>query len=150
MAGEKTRREFLQDASLAGAAFVAGAAAISAGGCAGRSPGPGPNQVEFVIVDGNGTLYIRDPDLAQTMFDQLNKNGELGTRFTEEGKRKVHTTGSPKEGDGAEASGSAAMDSTAAIAAVSSTRRSLKGVTVELTAKDEDGGTTTVNSLCGC
>jgi hypothetical protein len=154
MSSEKSRREFLQSASLAGAAIVAGAAGLSAGGCAGNQATG--KQVEFKVDEsGNGTLTIQDPKLAQEIFDQLRNHGELSKKFNQNGKKFVNTKGSPDEPeeDGAQGA-SFSMASTEAASEYRFAKSNVKGVTVVLTADDKedpnDPGTVTVNSLCGC
>lgn len=57
---DSSRREFLRNASLAGAALVAGGSVAGVAGCA-------KNQVE---IDQNGCLFVKDKELAATLYEQ--------------------------------------------------------------------------------
>lgn len=157
MAEDKTRREFLQNASLAGAALVAGAAAISAAGCtSSKSVKP---TCDFD--PETGVLTVTDPDLAQRIYDQLEKNGELTGIYYDEDRerktRKTDTKGSPHSRDAMRAmmtADSMAMAPAAGATGATIEPEALAGVTVQLTVADKDadvaGGKVIVNSLCGC
>lgn len=80
MADKSSRREFLQNASLAGAALVAGGAALTVAGCnptsntTTPSTTPSPPQVH---IDSAGILWVDDAVVAQQLYEWLTTQGLL-------------------------------------------------------------------------
>jgi len=160
MAEDKTRREFLQNASLAGAAFVAGAAAISAVGCGTTKLKDLTNLIEWKTerdANGklNGTLWIKDEEYAQQIYEQLRERGELEDEtYTDENDHKKHqnTKGSPKSRAAQSGTPPPIPSDSSAAPVTAAPTLDVMGVAVTFEAYTDAARTdkVVVNSLCGC